>query len=180
MDTTIEQQAAIDEALVPRAQRDMLHICPRVHGQFFDEPSLKRRFLPLFVFLDTVQLSGHSLMLTSTNYISHGDPLQPSSIKLTNEAIRNSNAYKEYYAIGTGAAPPKPKASVRRTISSSDTSITPPTAATSPRLTAFAKGKQTAKASKAKSQSALSEVAMTEAQQLKLVTKRSMQQTRIS
>nr|GFA26304.1 hypothetical protein [Tanacetum cinerariifolium] len=43
--------------------------------------------------------------------------------------IRNSNAYKEYYAIVTGAAPPKPKASVRRTKSSSDTSITPPTVA---------------------------------------------------
>nr|GFA56389.1 hypothetical protein [Tanacetum cinerariifolium] len=62
----------------------------------------------------------------------------------------------------------------------SDTSITPPTDAASPRLTASAKGKQTAKASKAKSLSALSEVAMTEAQQLKLVTKRSMQQTHIS
>nr|GFB16630.1 hypothetical protein [Tanacetum cinerariifolium] len=49
-----------------------------------------------------------------------------------------------------------------------------------PRLTASAKGKQTAKASKAKSLSALSEVAMTEAQQLKLVTKRSMQRTHIS
>nr|GEV07774.1 retrovirus-related Pol polyprotein from transposon TNT 1-94 [Tanacetum cinerariifolium] len=73
-----------------------------------------------------------------------------------------------------------PKASVRRTRSSSDTSITPPTAAASPRLTAFAKGKQTTKASKAKSLSALSEVAMTEAQQLKLVTKRSRQQTHIS
>nr|GFA52151.1 hypothetical protein [Tanacetum cinerariifolium] len=42
------------------------------------------------------------------------------------------------------------KANVRRTRSSSDTSITPPTAAASPRLTASAKGKQTAKASKAK------------------------------
>nr|GFD19662.1 hypothetical protein [Tanacetum cinerariifolium] len=41
-------------------------------------------------------------------------------------------------------------------------------------------GKQTAKASKAKSLSSLSEVAMTEAQQLKLVTKRIMQQTHIS
>nr|GEV23563.1 hypothetical protein [Tanacetum cinerariifolium] len=50
----------------------------------------------------------------------------------------------------------------------------------SPRLTASAKGKQTAKASKAKSLSALSEVAMTKAQHLKLVTKRSMQQTHIS
>nr|GFD12306.1 hypothetical protein [Tanacetum cinerariifolium] len=33
-------------------------------------------------------------------------------IELTNEEIMNSNAYKEYYAIATGAAPPKPKASV--------------------------------------------------------------------
>nr|GEW53235.1 hypothetical protein [Tanacetum cinerariifolium] len=57
-------------------------------------------------------------------------------IELTNKEIRNSNAYKEYYAIVTGTAPPKPKASVRRTRSSSDTSITPPTAAASPRLTA--------------------------------------------
>nr|GEV56567.1 hypothetical protein [Tanacetum cinerariifolium] len=39
----------------------------------------------------------------------------------------------------------------------SDTSITPPTAAASPRLTASAKGKQTTKASKAKSLSALFE-----------------------
>nr|GEV39312.1 hypothetical protein [Tanacetum cinerariifolium] len=101
-------------------------------------------------------------------------------IELTNDEIRNSKAYKEYYAIATGEAVPKPKASVRRTRSSSDTSVTPPTAAASLRLTASAKGKQTAKASKAKSLSALFKVAMTEAQQLKLVTKRSMQQTHIS
>nr|GEZ15296.1 hypothetical protein [Tanacetum cinerariifolium] len=101
-------------------------------------------------------------------------------IELTNDEIRNSNAYKEYYAVTTGAAPPKPKASAQRTKSSSNTSITPPTAAASPRLTTSVKGKQTAKASKAKSLSTLSEVAMTEAQQLKLVTKRSMQQTHIS
>nr|GEX79271.1 uncharacterized mitochondrial protein AtMg00810-like [Tanacetum cinerariifolium] len=69
-------------------------------------------------------------------------------IKLTNEEIKNSNAYKEYYAIAIGATPPKPKASAKRTRSSSDTSITPPTAAASPRLIASSKGKQTAKASK--------------------------------
>nr|GEV51509.1 hypothetical protein [Tanacetum cinerariifolium] len=67
-----------------------------------------------------------------------------------------------------------------RTRSSFDTSITPQTAAASPRLTASAKGKQTAKSSKSKSLSALFEVAMTKAQQLKLVTKRNMQQTHIS
>nr|GEV73678.1 hypothetical protein [Tanacetum cinerariifolium] len=93
-------------------------------------------------------------------------------IELTNDEIRNSKAYKEYYAIATGEAAPKPKASTRRTKSSSDTSITPLIAAASPRLKASA--------SKAKSLSALTEVAMTEAQQLKLVTKRSMQQMHIS
>nr|GEU30487.1 hypothetical protein [Tanacetum cinerariifolium] len=71
-------------------------------------------------------------------------------IELTNEDIRNSNAYKEYYAVGTGVTPPKPKASVRKTRSSSDTTITPLTAAAGPRLTTFEKGKQAAKASKAK------------------------------
>nr|GEW71735.1 hypothetical protein [Tanacetum cinerariifolium] len=50
-------------------------------------------------------------------------------IKLTNKDIRNSEAYKEYYAVALGAAPPKTKASVMKTKSSFDTSITPPTAA---------------------------------------------------
>nr|GEV39505.1 hypothetical protein [Tanacetum cinerariifolium] len=118
--------------------------------------------------LTGIQTPKHATVWCSAAYRAH------------NEEIRNSNAYKEYYAITTGAAPPKPKASVKRTRSSSDTSITPSTAAASLRLTASAKGKQTAKASKAKSLSALSEVAMTEAQQLKLVTKKSMQQTHIS
>nr|GEU55793.1 hypothetical protein [Tanacetum cinerariifolium] len=123
-------------------------------------------------------------MFSTIKLVSRHQNTQPFGallpIELTNDEIKNSNAYKEYYAIATGAAPPKPKASARRTRSSSDTSITLPTAAASPRLTASTKGKQTAKASKVKSLYALSEVAMTEAQQLKLVTKRSMQQTHIS
>nr|GEX05085.1 hypothetical protein [Tanacetum cinerariifolium] len=101
--------------------RDMLHICPRVHGQSFAEPPFEEEILAFIRFL------GHSV-----------------SIKTL------TDAYKEYYAIATGEAAPKPKASARRTRT---------------------------KASKAKSLSALSEVAMSEAQQLKLVTKRSMQQT---
>nr|GFA52007.1 hypothetical protein [Tanacetum cinerariifolium] len=35
-------------------------------------------------------------------------------VKLTNKAIRNSESYKEYYAIASGAEPPKTKASVRK------------------------------------------------------------------
>nr|GEW69477.1 hypothetical protein [Tanacetum cinerariifolium] len=73
-------------------------------------------------------------------------------IELTNDDIKKSNAYKEYYAVATGATPPKPKASVRKTRSSSDTTITPPTAAAGPRLTTSEKGKQAAKAFKAKNE----------------------------
>nr|GEZ38268.1 hypothetical protein [Tanacetum cinerariifolium] len=75
-------------------------------------------------------------------------------IELTNDEIRNTKAYKEYYDCATREAAPKPKASARRKRSGSDTSITPPTAITTPtttvvvtpRLTAAAKGKQPAKA----------------------------------
>nr|GEU40861.1 ribonuclease H-like domain-containing protein [Tanacetum cinerariifolium] len=230
MGIIIEQQAAMDEALVPHAQTlrigrsnfrllsdikskatstvhhqsirfkmdnkkhivnlesfsDMLHICPRVHGQSFTEPPFKEEILAFIRFLGhsaairtltdvninklyqpwrsfaaiinkclTGKSSGYDSLRLSQAQILHQNTqqfgaLQP--IELTNDEIRNSNAYKEYYAIATGAAPPKPKASARRTRSSSDTSITPPAAAASPRLTASTKVKQTTKASKAKNE----------------------------
>nr|GEW55904.1 reverse transcriptase domain-containing protein [Tanacetum cinerariifolium] len=105
--------------------------------------------------------------------------VEKSPVKLTNEDIKNSAAYKEYYAIASGAAPPKTKVSIRKTKSSSDTTITPTTAAGT-RLSTSAKGKQPAKSSKAKGLTVISEVAMTEAEQMKLATKRSLQQTHIS
>nr|GEV97792.1 hypothetical protein [Tanacetum cinerariifolium] len=102
-------------------------------------------------------------------------------IELTNVDIKNSDAYKEYYAVATGATPLKTKASVQKTKSSSDTTVTyHPTAIAGTRLSTFVKGKQPAKASKAKSLTALYEVAMTEVEQLKLTKKRSLQQTHIS
>nr|GFB09911.1 hypothetical protein [Tanacetum cinerariifolium] len=77
-------------------------------------------------------------------------------IELTNEDIRNTKAYKEYYACATGEAAPKPKASARWKRCGFDSSTTPPTAvasprpittvAAAPRLTAAAKGKQPARA----------------------------------
>nr|GFC14171.1 hypothetical protein [Tanacetum cinerariifolium] len=79
-------------------------------------------------------------------------------VELTNEDIKNSAAYKEYYAIASGAAPPKTKASVKKTQSSFDTTMTPLTAAGT-RLSTSAKGKQPAKSSKEKGLSVLSEVA---------------------
>nr|GEV92945.1 hypothetical protein [Tanacetum cinerariifolium] len=150
--------------------RDMLHICPRVHGQSFDEPPFEKEILAFIHFL------GHSAAIRTLTDVNIKKLYQPwrsftaiinncltgksfgyDILRLSQAQILNSNAYKEYYAIAIGAAPPKPKASARRTRSSSNTSITPPTTAASPRLTAFAKGKQTAKASKAKSGSCADE-----------------------
>nr|GEY64195.1 retrovirus-related Pol polyprotein from transposon TNT 1-94 [Tanacetum cinerariifolium] len=60
-------------------------------------------------------------------------------IELTNEDIRNSKAYKEYYAVAIGAALPKTKASVRKTKSSFDTTVSPSTAAVGTRLSTSTK-----------------------------------------
>nr|GFB61897.1 hypothetical protein [Tanacetum cinerariifolium] len=46
-------------------------------------------------------------------------------IELTNDDIRNSKAYKEYYACATGEAAPKPKASARKKKGGSTSSTTP-------------------------------------------------------
>nr|GEY24112.1 hypothetical protein [Tanacetum cinerariifolium] len=73
----------------------------------------------------------------------------------------NSEAHKEYYAVASGAAPPNTKASIKKMKSSFNTTITPPTAAGT-RFSTSAKGKQPAKASKAKSLTVLFEVQMKE------------------
>nr|GEU53004.1 hypothetical protein [Tanacetum cinerariifolium] len=71
-------------------------------------------------------------------------------IELTTEDIRNTKAYKEYYACVTGEAAPKPKASVRRKRARATSPIDP------------------------------SEIERTEAKQLKIVLKRSRHETHIS
>nr|GEV91851.1 hypothetical protein [Tanacetum cinerariifolium] len=100
-------------------------------------------------------------------------------VELTNEDIRNSAAYKEYYAIASGAAPPKTKASARKMQSSFDTTMTPLTAA-GIRILTLVKGKQPTELSKAKSLYVLYKVALTEVEHMMLATKRSLQQTHIS
>nr|GEV40948.1 retrovirus-related Pol polyprotein from transposon TNT 1-94 [Tanacetum cinerariifolium] len=200
--------------------REMLHICPRLSGQTFDELPFEEEILAFLRFLGhsgeirkltdvninklhqpwrsfaaviNKCLSGKSTgydSLRFTKVIIHYFMTKDPSIlrrnkfgvmlpvEVTNEDIENSEAYKEYYAIASGAAPPKTKESVRKT-KSSDTTITPPTLAGT-RLSTTAKGKQPTKSSKAKGLIVLSKVAMTEVEQMKLATKRSLQQTHIS
>nr|GEY61146.1 hypothetical protein [Tanacetum cinerariifolium] len=218
MATTIEQQVALDEALVPSTKRlrigrsnfrlpsdiqskestlqvvydvlrscpffkaflvtsdhivnletfrDMLHICPRIPGQSFDELSFEEEILEFLRFL------GHSAQIKTLTDVNINKLFQTwrsfgavinkcltgkssgfDSSRLSQAQILNTKAYKEYYACATGEAVPKPKASVKRKRSGLDTSIPPPTAITTttttgavtPRLTAAAKGKQPAKA----------------------------------
>nr|GEW78369.1 hypothetical protein [Tanacetum cinerariifolium] len=102
--------------------------------------------------------SGEIRRLTDVNIIKLHQPWR-SFAAIINKCIsrkntgynspRNSEAYKEYYVVSTGAAPPKTKASVRKTKISFDPIVTPPTAAGT-RLSTSGKGKQPAKASKAK------------------------------
>nr|GEW58771.1 hypothetical protein [Tanacetum cinerariifolium] len=198
MDMTIDQQVALDEALIPQASR--LRIRKR-NFRLKSNISSKESTLQLALRLSKVISGSDSLglyhkrnvdfaylldgqMFTTIKLVWRHQNTQKFSamlpIELTNEDIGNYEAYKEYYAVATGATPPKTKASVQKTKCSFNTTVTPPTAATGTRLLTSAKGKQPAKASKAMSLTVLFEVAMTEAKQLKLATKRSMQQTHIS
>nr|GFA44809.1 hypothetical protein [Tanacetum cinerariifolium] len=208
MVTTIEQQVALDEALVPSTQscpffkaflvtadvseiymqefwatayvhqhsirfkldnkkhivnletfRDMLHICPRIPSQSFNKLPFEEEILEFLRNIDYAFMIWEDFVYQ----------VEHKSHKKSNER----------------EAAPKPKASARRKRSGLDTSITPPTAiitptttgALTPRLTAAAKGKQPAKA---KSLSNPSELARTEAQQLKIVLRRSRQESHIS
>ncbi|GJX49850.1 hypothetical protein Tco_0276695 [Tanacetum coccineum] len=103
--------------------------------------------------------------------------------ELMNEDIRNSESYKEYYAIASGAEPPKMKASVKKKQVGSDKATTPPKGKrlkTLAKTAKPAKKKQPANTSMDKGLKVLSEVALTEAEQLKLVIERSKTQTHIS
>nr|GEU32461.1 hypothetical protein [Tanacetum cinerariifolium] len=120
--------------------REMLHICPRLPSQTFNEPPFEEEILDFLRFL------GHS---GAIRRLTDFGAMLP--IELTNADIKNLEAYKEYYAVATRATLPKTKASIRKTKSSYDTTVTAPlTAAAGTRFFTSAKGKQPATTSKAK------------------------------
>nr|GFB27614.1 hypothetical protein [Tanacetum cinerariifolium] len=154
-----------------------------IHHFMTKKPSIPRRNKVNWHYVrDDILFSAIKVVSRHQNTQQYGTIL---SIELMNDEIRNTKAYKEYYSCATGEAAPKPKASARRKRSGSDTSITPHTAITTltttvaaaPRLTAAAKGKQPAKA---KSPTDPSEVARTEPEQLKIVLRRTRQESHIS
>ncbi|GJT98087.1 hypothetical protein Tco_1093605 [Tanacetum coccineum] len=105
---------------------------------------------------------------------------------MTNQTLRDSVAYKTYYAIASGAEPPKSRKIQKKSDSAISSEESPSkkksakakkVAATKPKPT---KNKALVKADRGKGLIVLSEVALSEAAQLKEVTKRSKKDFHIS
>nr|GFA38108.1 hypothetical protein [Tanacetum cinerariifolium] len=135
--------------------REMQHICPRFPNQTFDELPFEEEIL---AFLRYLGHSGDIKKITDVNINKLHQPWRSFTAVINKclsgkstgyDSLRNFTAYKEYYAVASGVAPPKNKASVRKTQSIFDTTITPSMTAGT-RLSTLAKGKQPAKSSKAK------------------------------
>ncbi|GKD76747.1 hypothetical protein Tco_1339368, partial [Tanacetum coccineum] len=88
-------------------------------------------------------------MFTTINVISRNEDTQLYGTilpaELTNEDIRNSESYKEYYAIASGKIPPKTKASKKKADSDATTKQKPPTVPKEKKGKKTGKGKQKAK-----------------------------------
>nr|GEU36182.1 retrovirus-related Pol polyprotein from transposon TNT 1-94 [Tanacetum cinerariifolium] len=168
IDITIDQQVVMDEALVPHASRLIIG-----KSNFRLRSDLKSKELTLQV----VELShsGDIKMITDVNINKLHQPWI-SFVAVINNCLSGKS---------TGTEPPKTKASIGKKQNSSNTTMPPPTAKgkrlkTSAKVDKPAKEKQPAKMSKAKGLTVLSEVALTEAEQMKLATKQSLTQTHIS
>nr|GEV61673.1 RNA-directed DNA polymerase, eukaryota [Tanacetum cinerariifolium] len=218
MDTTIDQQVAMDKALIPHARRlrigwSNFHLLSDISSKestlqlVYDVLRLTPFFKAFLVTADVPEIYMHEFWATATVH-HHSIRFKMDNKKHIVNLEWNINIQRRgnemYYPWFTKviidhfmskdpSIPRRNKVNWHyvkddhmfttiklKTRSSFDTTVTPPTAVAGPRLTISEKCKQAAKASEAKSLSALSEVAMTEVQQLKLATKRSLQQTRIS
>ncbi|GJU54326.1 hypothetical protein Tco_1228040 [Tanacetum coccineum] len=96
---------------------------------------------------------------------------------LTNQAMLESEAYMTYRPYATGEKTPKPKSTKKKADSESSPKTKPAQASKGKRIKTSAKGDKPAKmkqyATKSKGLTVLSEVALTETDQMKLATKRS-------
>nr|GFA78997.1 hypothetical protein [Tanacetum cinerariifolium] len=142
MATTIDQQTALDESLVPTTQREFqvtADVSEIYMQEFWATAKLHHNFIDDALFSTIKVVSRHQ---TTQQY----GAILP--IELTTDEIKNRKAYKEYYACAMGEAVPKPKASARKKKGESASSTTPPTPTPTTtvesalRLSATAKGKQ--------------------------------------
>nr|GEW73964.1 hypothetical protein [Tanacetum cinerariifolium] len=176
------------------AFREMLHISPRIPNQpfadlpteeeildFLRKPSISRRNRIHWHYVRDDALFSTIKVVSRHQTTQQYGAILP--IELTTAEIWNNKAYKEYHACAMGEAAPKPKASARKKTGDSASSTTPPTPTptttveSAPWLSATAKGKQP---SRATTPVEPTDIKRTEAEQLKIVLKRSRQETHIS
>ncbi|GJV12619.1 hypothetical protein Tco_1354160 [Tanacetum coccineum] len=122
-------------------------------------------------------------MFTTIRVISkHKDTQEYGAIlpqHLTNQSMKESKAFKTYRAYDTGEKAPKSKATKKKTDSESSPKTKPSQASKGKRIKTSAKGDKPA-TTKSKGLTVLSEVALSEAEQMKLATKRSLKEFHIS
>ncbi|GKA92533.1 hypothetical protein Tco_0814458 [Tanacetum coccineum] len=122
-------------------------------------------------------------MFTTIRVISkHKDTQEYGAILpqyLTNQAMLESEAFKTYRAYATGEKAPKSKATKKKTDSGSSPKTKPSQASKGKRIKTSAKGDKPA-ITKSKGLTILFEVALSETEQIKLATKRSLKEFHIS
>nr|GEU89625.1 uncharacterized mitochondrial protein AtMg00810-like [Tanacetum cinerariifolium] len=161
--------------------REMLHICPRIPNQTFDELPFEEEIVVFLRYL------GHIKEIKKiTDGMYHKKNVDFAYLmwedflyQIEHKDAKKSNEmyYPRFIKVIINFFMTKDPLIPRR--NKSDTTMPPPMAAGT-RLLTSAKGKQPAKSSKAKGLFVLSEVALTEAEQIKLARKRSLQQSHIS
>ncbi|GKC02285.1 hypothetical protein Tco_0993895 [Tanacetum coccineum] len=139
-------------------QEEMLQICPKLPNQQFKELPFEEAILTFLRDLENKNVKRSNEMYyprftkVIVNFFMTKDQSIPRRNKLygailpdelTNEVIKDSESYKEYYAIASGAEPPKTKASVKKKQVGSDMLKTPLTKGK--RLKTYAKVAKTAK-----------------------------------
>nr|GEW37162.1 hypothetical protein [Tanacetum cinerariifolium] len=149
---------------------DMLQICAKLPGQKFEDPPFKEEILSF------IRDLGHTREIKDTHIYS-----AILLYVLTNQEMLDSKAYKEYYAIASGAEHPKAKTKYKKKPDEPVTSSKSKTALTfkgyrlksSAKVVKTTKKKQPDMMPKSKGLAVLSEVALSKAEQIKLATKRS-------
>ncbi|GJV74191.1 hypothetical protein Tco_1494186 [Tanacetum coccineum] len=125
----------------------------------------------------------HDFMFTTIRVISkHKDTQEYNVIlpqHLTNQAMLESEAFKTYRAYATGEKVPKSKATKKKTDFESSPKTKPSQTSKGKRIKTSAKEDKPA-TTKSKGLTILSEVALSEAEQMKLATKRCMKEFHIS
>ncbi|GJR46088.1 hypothetical protein Tco_1314191 [Tanacetum coccineum] len=81
--------------------RDMLQICPNLPGQKFEDPPFEQLILAF------IRELGYPRNIKSLFDVKKYGAILPNT--LTNQAIKESDAYKTYHDFATGKVIPKPK-----------------------------------------------------------------------